>query len=148
MFLFLLIFLLMTIPIRFEYGKEIIKKDVVEYCEAVRENGLDNVLSLSANNDDDVYNFICQMYDCVSIIEFDTFLRGLFHSDIQFDYSSWIKNIGLRCVVNIVLSDFGDKHNNKIHKKGIFKFVNSLGVVMTKDYLNTQLKEYINTHQY
>lgn len=30
MFLFLLIFLLMTIPIRFEYGKEIIKTGVVE----------------------------------------------------------------------------------------------------------------------
>lgn len=147
MFIFLIVYLLMGSPLRFQFGKEIFKKDVVEYCEAVRENGLDNVFSLSANNDDDVYNFICQMYDCVSIIEFDTFLRGLFHSDNDFDYSSWLQNIGLRCVVNIVLSDFGDKHNNKIHKKGIFKFVNSLGVTMTKDYLNTQIKKYIQTHQ-
>lgn len=62
-------------PLRFQFGKEIFKKDVVEYCEAVRKNGLDNVLSFNSKKKLSVYNFICLLCDCISETKWDDYIN-------------------------------------------------------------------------
>ena len=121
------------------------QQDIVEYCEAVRKNGLDNVFSLSAKKNTQ-YNIICLLYDCVSVTEWDEYINLLYNSNPNFSFSKWIEKFVSRCLANGLMSYFGDKLNNKVGRKEIASIFSSLGVTIAKDKINAELRTFLKDY--